>query len=58
MTGAFAHLLRNCVTHGIETPAARVAAGKDATGTITVALGHEGNEVAVEFREDGQGLDL
>ncbi len=30
MTGAFEHVLRNCVTHGIESPQARVAAGKDA----------------------------
>jgi chemosensory pili system protein ChpA (sensor histidine kinase/response regulator) len=58
MTGAFEHLLRNCVAHGIESPEARVAAGKDATGSITVALSHEGNEVGVEFRDDGQGLDL
>jgi chemosensory pili system protein ChpA (sensor histidine kinase/response regulator) len=58
MTGAFEHLLRNCVAHGIESPEARLAAGKDATGTITVALSHEGNEVGVEFRDDGQGLDL
>jgi chemosensory pili system protein ChpA (sensor histidine kinase/response regulator) len=58
MTGSFEHLLRNCVTHGIEAPAARVAAGKDATGAITVSLTHEGNEVGVEFRDDGNGLDL
>jgi chemosensory pili system protein ChpA (sensor histidine kinase/response regulator) len=58
MTGAFEHLLRNCVTHGIEAPEARATAGKDATGTIIVALTHEGNEVGVEFRDDGQGLDL
>ena len=58
MTGAFEHLLRNCVTHGIELPEARKAAGKDATGTILVALSHEGNEVGVEFRDDGAGLDL
>ena len=58
MTGAFEHLLRNCVTHGIEMPQARKAAGKDATGTILVALSHEGNEVGVEFRDDGAGLDL
>ncbi len=58
MTGAFEHLLRNCITHGIEAPEARAAAGKDATGTIIVALTHEGNEVGVEFRDDGQGLDL
>jgi chemosensory pili system protein ChpA (sensor histidine kinase/response regulator) len=58
MTGAFEHLLRNCITHGIEAPEARAAAGKDSTGTIIVALTHEGNEVGVEFRDDGQGLDL
>ena len=34
MTGAFEHLLRNSVAHGIESPDARTAAGKDATGTI------------------------
>jgi len=58
MTGAFEHLLRNCVTHGIEAPETRVAAGKDATGTIIVSLTQEGNEVGVEFRDDGAGLDL
>ena len=58
MTGAFEHLLRNCVSHGIEAPEARKAAGKDPTGTIVVSLSHEGNEVGVEFRDDGAGLDL
>ena len=58
MGGAFEHLLRNCVTHGIELPATRLAAGKDPAGQITVAVAHEGNEVAVEFRDDGSGLDL
>ncbi|MDQ6680580.1 MAG: response regulator, partial [Pseudomonadota bacterium] len=58
MTGAFEHLLRNCVTHGIEPPALRTAAGKDAAGRVVVALSHEGNEVGVEFRDDGGGLDL
>ena len=58
MTGAFEHLLRNCVTHGIEPPEKRTAAGKDAAGSIIVALSHEGNEVGVEIRDDGGGLDL
>jgi chemosensory pili system protein ChpA (sensor histidine kinase/response regulator) len=58
MTASFDHLLRNCVTHGIETPEARKAAGKDPTGAIIVALSQEGNEVGVEFRDDGAGLDL
>ena len=58
MGGAFEHLLRNSVTHGIELPAVRQAAGKDPNGQITVAVAHEGNEVAVEIRDDGGGLDL
>ena len=58
MTASFEHLLRNCVTHGIELPEARSAAGKDATGSIVVALAHEHNEVSVTFRDDGGGLDL
>ncbi len=36
----------------------RSAAGKDPTGSIIVALAHEGNEVGIEFRDDGAGLDL
>ena len=58
MTGAFEHLLRNAVTHGIEGPADRVAACKEATGSVLVTLSQEGNEVGVEFRDDGAGLDL
>jgi len=58
MTGAFEHLLRNCITHGIELPAVREAAGKDPAGLVTVSLRQEGNEVSIEFRDDGAGLDL
>ncbi|MDH5328751.1 MAG: Hpt domain-containing protein [Aquincola sp.] len=58
MGGAFEHLLRNCVAHGIETPERREAMGKDVTGQVTITVGHEGNEVAVEFRDDGAGLNL
>ena len=46
------------MAHGIELPEARTAAGKDATGTILVDLRQEGNDVSVEFRDDGAGLDL
>ncbi|MBC7482549.1 MAG: Hpt domain-containing protein [Rhizobacter sp.] len=58
MTASFEHIVRNCVTHGIEAPDARATTGKDATGTIVVALSQEGNEVGIEFRDDGAGLDL
>ncbi len=58
MTGTFEHLLRNCVTHGIESPQVRAALGKDPTGSITMILTQEGNEVGVEVRDDGAGLNL
>ncbi len=58
MTPAFEHLLRNCVAHGIESPEQRQAAGKSAIGTIAVHLRHEGNDVSVEFSDDGAGLNL
>jgi chemosensory pili system protein ChpA (sensor histidine kinase/response regulator) len=58
MTPAFEHLLRNCVAHGIEDPGVRSAAGKDAAGTILIGLHQEGNDVSVEFRDDGAGLNL
>jgi len=58
MTPAFEHLLRNSVVHGIEPAEQRVAAGKDSTGNITVSVSQVGNEVAVEVRDDGAGLDL
>jgi len=58
MSASFEHLLRNCVTHGIEMPEARAAAGKDPTGTVVITVAQEGNEVGVEFRDDGAGLNL
>ncbi len=58
MIGSFEHLLRNSVAHGIEPPAERTAQGKDACGLITVTVAHSGHELAVEFADDGAGLDL
>jgi chemosensory pili system protein ChpA (sensor histidine kinase/response regulator) len=58
MVGPFEHLLRNSVVHGIESPEARLAVGKDASGAMVVKVTQSGNEVGVEFDDDGAGLDL
>ena len=58
MMPAFEHLLRNSVTHGIEGPQVRADAGKNPAGLITIHLRHEGNDVSVDFSDDGGGLDL
>jgi two-component system chemotaxis sensor kinase CheA len=51
------HLVRNAVDHGIEDPAARVAAGKEAAGTLTLSARHEGGTIAIRLTDDGAGLD-
>ncbi len=58
MTPAFEHLLRNCVAHGIEDAKDRLASGKDPVGLITVHLRHDGNDVSVDFSDDGAGLNV
>ncbi len=58
MAPAFEHLLRNAVAHGIESPAVREATGKDPHGIIEVSLHQAGNEVRIEVRDDGAGLNL
>jgi two-component system chemotaxis sensor kinase CheA len=51
------HLVRNAVDHGIELPAERKAAGKEAEGTIHLSAMHKGNQVVIEIRDDGGGID-
>jgi chemosensory pili system protein ChpA (sensor histidine kinase/response regulator) len=58
MLAPFEHMLRNAIVHGIELPAARVAAGKDETGVIDVALKREGSEVVITVADDGAGVNL
>ncbi|GGY72347.1 hypothetical protein GCM10007388_00440 [Pseudoduganella plicata] len=58
MAAPFEHLLRNAIVHGIEPRAARVAAGKGETGELLVQVSQQGNEIVLEFSDDGGGLDL
>jgi len=58
MAGAFEHLLRNSVSHGIESTEARTAAGKEAAGSLRIEVGQHGNEVLLNFVDDGAGLNL
>ena len=58
MSPAFEHLLRNCVDHGIEQPEQRKAKGKPEVGRIRITVAQSGNEVSVQFSDDGAGLNL
>ncbi|MEO5932715.1 MAG: response regulator, partial [Duganella sp.] len=58
MAAPFEHLLRNAIAHGVESRAARGEAGKSETGELLVQVTQQGNEVVIEFSDDGGGLDL
>jgi two-component system, chemotaxis family, sensor kinase CheA len=51
------HIIRNCIDHGIELPAARTAAGKPRQGTIHLSAIHSGAHVLIRVKDDGAGLD-
>jgi two-component system chemotaxis sensor kinase CheA len=51
------HLLRNAVSHGIESPEERQRAGKDPAGAIEVLAYRERDMVLLEVRDDGRGMD-
>lgn len=51
------HLIRNSIDHGIETPDAREARGKDPIGTVTLRARQAESHVFVEIADDGTGLD-
>lgn len=52
------HLLRNSIDHGLERPDARIAAGKDLEGCVSLRAYHEGGQVNIEVSDDGAGIDV
>lgn len=51
------HLVRNAIDHGIELPAARLACGKRAHGTLRLSAAQAGDQVHLVIEDDGQGID-
>jgi two-component system chemotaxis sensor kinase CheA len=51
------HLVRNAVSHGIETGEERRAKGKSPRGKLRLHAYHQGNQVVVEVSDDGRGID-
>jgi two-component system chemotaxis sensor kinase CheA len=51
------HMVRNSADHGIEAAAARAAAGKPETGTITLKAYHESGHIFIRISDDGRGLN-
>lgn len=58
ITSPLEHMLRNAVDHGIETVAARLEAGKERNGQITLEVLREGSEIIIQLTDDGRGIDV
>jgi two-component system, chemotaxis family, sensor kinase CheA len=52
------HLVRNAVSHGLETPTERAAVGKTAEGSLLLRATAAGDRVSIEVADDGRGIDL
>jgi two-component system, chemotaxis family, sensor kinase CheA len=51
------HLVRNSLDHGVESPEARLAAGKPERATIELKAYHRGGDIWLEVVDDGRGID-
>ena len=51
------HLVRNAVSHGLETVAERTAQGKPPEGKLTLRAATVGDNVLIEIEDDGRGID-
>lgn len=52
------HLLRNAADHGLESAEVRAQRGKPEAGSIFLEAYQDGNNVVIEVRDDGGGIDV
>lgn len=52
------HLLRNAADHGLESAEIRAQRGKPAVGSIYLDAYQDGNNVVIEVKDDGNGIDV
>jgi len=51
------HLIRNTIDHGIESKEERLALGKSEEGNVELSATHKGNNIIIEVRDDGRGIN-
>ena len=51
-----AHMVRNCLHHGLETPEERRRLGKPEVGAIRISAHHRAGLVSIEVADDGGGI--
>jgi chemosensory pili system protein ChpA (sensor histidine kinase/response regulator) len=58
MVAPLEHIIRNALSHGIETPVERVKKGKSETGRISIDITRDGSEVVIRVSDDGAGVNI
>lgn len=57
LTDPLTHMIRNAIDHGLETPEARLAAGKPEEGTVRLSAMHRSGRIVIEIVDDGAGIN-
>lgn len=58
ITDSLLHLMRNAISHGIESAEQRVKAGKEPEGNIWLTAQNDRDMVNITLRDDGKGIDI
>jgi chemosensory pili system protein ChpA (sensor histidine kinase/response regulator) len=58
MVAPLEHIIRNALSHGIETPFERVKKGKPEMGRIAIDITRDGSDVLIRVSDDGAGVDI
>lgn len=58
ISDSLVHLVRNAVSHGIEDSVTRLQSSKPEAGTIVLSARNEKDNVYIDVKDDGNGIDL
>ena len=58
LTDPLMHIIRNSLDHGLETPEARKASGKNETGTINISAEQANGQMIITIADDGKGIPV
>lgn len=58
ITDSMLHIVRNAITHGIESPEERMVKGKPKGGKLRVTAQNDKDNVVVQVKDDGAGIDV
>jgi chemosensory pili system protein ChpA (sensor histidine kinase/response regulator) len=58
MVAPLEHIIRNALSHGIETPVERVKKGKAESGKITIDIARDGSDIVIRVNDDGAGVNI